>query len=454
MTITTAMIFKVITKIFQYRILSWPTTPPIHQLLAFLLLTVVTVKYLIQRRRSAYLVDYACYGPSSSNYRFNPATWKETSRLFLDDEIMSFHTNILRRSGLGNETCLPYSIHYIPPIHSLSLVREEAEMIIFKVVDDLFAKTSVKPNQIDMLIVNCSLTTVVPSMSDMIMNRYKLCSDIRNMQLSGMGCGGGLIAVDLARNFLQTMPYGTRALVVSTEILTGNYYAGKKLSMQLTNLLFRMGGAAVLLSSSRSDARFELMHIVRKSIGAHDNAYHCAFQEEDDEGNLGINLSKDLVAVAGEALKANITTTAPLVLPVSEQFSFLLSSIARKVFKKSASTKQHVPNFRSAVEHFCIHAGGRAVIDAVQRSLNLSDEQVEPSRMTLHRFGNTSSSSLWYEMAYCEAKKQMRKGDRVWMIGFGSGYKCNCAVWKCIRTARSADSAWANCIHRYPVDVS
>ncbi|CAL5047207.1 unnamed protein product [Urochloa decumbens] len=443
-----------VTQIFQYGLLTWPTTttPPIHQVLAFLLLTAVTFKFLIQRPRSVYLVDYACYEPSS-NYRFNPATLKETGRLFLDDDTMSFHTNIFRRSGLGNETCLPYSLHYIPPIHSLSLVREEAEMIIFKVIDDLFARTSVKPNQIDMLIVNCSGTTVVPSMADMVMNRYKMRGDIRYMQLAGMGCSAGLIAVDLARNLLQTMPYGARALVVSTEILTGNYYAGKKLSMQLTNLLFRTGGAAVLLSSSRSSARFELMHIVRKSTSAQDSAYHCVFQEEDDEGNLGINLSKDLLTVAGEALKDNISTIAPLVLPVSEQFSFLLSSISQKVFKKSPSTKQHVPNFGLAVEHFCVHAGGRAVIDAVQRGLKLSDKQVEPSRMTLHRFGNTSSSSLWYEMAYCEAKQLMRKGDRVWMIGFGSGYKCNSAVWKCIRPARCADSAWANCIHRYPVDV-
>jgi len=221
--------------------------------------------------------------------------------------------------------------------------------------------------------------------------------------------------------------------------------------MQLTNMLFRMGGAAVLLSNSRANARFELLHTVRKSTAAQDSAYHCVFHEEDDEGNLGLNLSKDLVAVSGEAHKANISTSAPLLLPVSEQLSFLLSSIAQVFLKKN--TRQYVPNFGLAVEHFCVHAGGRAVIDAVQRSLNLSDEQVEPSRMTLHRFGNTSSSSVWYEMAYCEAKQLMRKGDRVWMIGFGSGYKCNSAVWKCILPARSADSAWANCIHRYPMEV-
>jgi 3-ketoacyl-CoA synthase len=82
---------------------------------------------------------------------------------------------------------------------------------------------------------------------------------------------------------------------------------------------------------------------------------------------------------------------------------------------------------------------GRAIIDELQRSLNLSDEQVEASRMTLHRFGNTSSSSLWYELAYVDAKGRMRRGDRVWMIGFGSGFKCNSAAWECIEPAVNAE---------------
>ncbi|PUZ61657.1 hypothetical protein GQ55_4G294300 [Panicum hallii var. hallii] len=457
MTVTTAVILKA-TQIYQYWLLfTWSaTTPPIYLVWAFLPITVITVKYLIQRPSTVYLVDYACFGPNS-NFHVDPSSWAETLRLsFLDDDTISFLTKVFRRSGLGSETCLPCVNSYPPQTHSLRLARGEAEMVIFTVIDDLFAKTSAKAHNIDILIVNCSLTTMIPSMADMIVNRYKLRSDTRNVHLSGMGCSAGLIAVGLARNLLQTMPHGSRALVVSTEILTGNFYVGKERSMQLANVLFRMGGAAVLLSTSRDDARFELTHIVRKSTGAQDSAYRCVFQEEDGEGILGIKLSKDLVAIAGAALRANITTAAPVVLPFSEQLLLFLSSIAQKVFiiRKSAGTKQYVPNFGSAVEHFCIHAGGRAVVDAVQRSLKLSDEQVEPSRMTLHRFGNTSSSSLWYEMAYCEAKQVMREGDRVWMIGFGSGYKCNSALWKCILPARSADSAWANCIHRYPMDVT
>ncbi|WJX95120.1 very-long-chain 3-oxoacyl-CoA synthase [Trifolium repens] len=92
--------------------------------------------------------------------------------------------------------------------------------------------------------------------------------------------------------------------------------------------------------------------------------------------------------------------------------------------------KENIQDFKKAFEHFCIHASGRAVIDELQKSLKLSAEHVEASRMALHRFGNTSSLSLWYELSYIEAKGRMKKGDMIWQIGFGSGFKCNSAVWK------------------------
>jgi hypothetical protein len=49
------------------------------------------------------------------------------------------------------------------------------------------------------------------------------------------------------------------------------------------------------------------------------------------------------------------------------------------------------------------------------------------------RFRNTSSSSLWYELAYAEDKGRVRRGHRVWQIGFGSGFKCNSAVRRALR---------------------
>uniref|UniRef100_A0ACD6ANH2 Uncharacterized protein n=1 Tax=Avena sativa TaxID=4498 RepID=A0ACD6ANH2_AVESA len=405
----------------------------VHVFLAVFLPVAMATLYLLRRPRSVYLVEYACCRPKS-NCRVSIGSFTENARFspYMDDGSFRFLARMVERSGLGEQTYLHPSLHYIPPRCCLSASRDEAEQLIFTAVDDLFAKTSINPGAIDIVVTNCSGFTPTPSFSDIIVSKYKLRSDIRIVSMSGMGCSAGVISLDVAKNTLQVAPRGAHALVVSTEIISLISYTGKNRTMLLPAALFRMGAAAVLLSTSRSKSRFRLTHLVRTLTAAQDRGYLCASMKEDDEGETGIYLSKDLVPVAGETLKANIAAIGSIVLPPSEKLLFALSFIARKVL--SRKIKLYVPDFRMAFDHFCIHSGGRAVIDAVQTSLCLSDENVEPSRVTLHRFGNTSSSSLWYQLAYIEAKRRTRKGDRVWMVGFGSGFKCNSAVWECIRS--------------------
>ena len=55
----------------------------------------------------------------------------------------------------------------------------------------------------------------------------------------------------------------------------------------------------------------------------------------------------------------------------------------------------YIPDFKLAFEHFCIHTGGRGVIEEIEKQLQLSPEQVQPSKDALFRYGNTSSSSIW-----------------------------------------------------------
>lgn len=246
------------------------------------------------------------------------------------------------------------------------------------------------------------------------------------------------------------------ALVASMESVTLNCYFGNHKPMLVTNCLFRLGGAAILLSNKSSERRrskYQLIHTVRTHKGADDTSYSCVFQQEDENKKVGVALSKDLMAVAGEALKTNITTLGPLVLPMSEQLLFLITLVARKVLKMKINP--YIPDFKLAFEHFCIHAGGRAVLDELEKNLDLSEWHMEPSRMTLYRFGNTSSSSLWYELAYSEAKGRIRKGDRTWQIAFGSGFKCNSAVWKALRTINPAKekNPWIDEIDDFPVQV-
>ncbi|XP_030535463.1 3-ketoacyl-CoA synthase 1 [Rhodamnia argentea] len=422
----------------------------------FLLLLLL---YVSKRTRPVYLVDFACYLPDDERKMSVESFLKmsEESGAFQEDTLQ-FQRRISSRSGLGDETYFPRGITSAPPNLCMEEARLEAEAVMFGAVDALLEKTGVRAQDVGILVVNCSLFNPTPSLSAMIVNHYKMRTDIKSYNLGGMGCSAGLISIDLAQNLLRANP-NTYALVVSTENITLNWYFGNDKSMLLCNCIFRMGAAAVLLSNRAQDrgrSKYQLVHTVRTHRGADDRNYRCVYQKEDERGTVGVSLAKELMAVAGEALKINITTLGPLVLPWTEQFKFFVTLVKRKAM--GAKVKPYIPDFKLAFEHFCIHAGGRAVLDEMQENMQLSDRHMEPSRMTLHRFGNTSSSSLWYELAYTEAKGRVRNGDRVWQIAFGSGFKCNSAVWKALRGISAGDcgpnNPWLNCIDRYPVPVA
>ncbi|KAJ4965972.1 hypothetical protein NE237_017821 [Protea cynaroides] len=411
--------------------------------------------YFTTRPRPVYLIDFSCYRPPSNlKVQYDKFMMKSKLTGDFDDSSLEFQRKILERSGLGEETYLPETMHHSPPRPTMAAAREEAEQVMFSALDILFKNTNLNPKDIGILVVNCSLFNPTPSLSAMIVNKYKLRGNIKSFNLGGMGCSAGVIAIDLAQDMLR-LHRNTYAVVVSTENITQNWYFGNKKSMLIPNCLFRVGGAAVLLSNKSSDrrrAKYKLLHLVRTHRGADDTAFRCVYQEQDNTGKTGVSLSKDLMAIAGGSLKANITTLGPLVLPISEQILFFSTLVAKKLFNDKA--RPYIPDFKLAFNHFCIHAGGRGVIDELEKNLQLLPGNVEASRMTLHRFGNTSSSSIWYELAYTEAKGRMRKGHRLWQIAFGSGFKCNSAVWVALRNVNpSPNSPWDDCIHKYPVQI-
>nr|XP_029148795.1 3-ketoacyl-CoA synthase 11-like [Arachis hypogaea] len=420
------------------------------------LLVFLTTLYFVTRPRPVYLIDFSTYKAKES-MQCSKQRFMEQSRMsgFFTEENLEFQRKILERSGLGDNTYLPEAVLCIPPNPSMSTARKEAEDVMFGAMDDLLAKTSINPKDIGILIVNCSLFNPTPSLSANIINHYKLRGNIKSFNLGGMGCSAGVISIDLAKDLLQVHP-NSYALVVSTENITLNWYTGNDRSKLVSNCLFRVGGAAILLSNKRSDwrrSKYQLFHTVRTNKASEDKSFSCVTQEDDANGKVGVTLSKDLMTIAGDALKSNITTLGPLVLPTSEQLLFFATLVAKKLLKMKV--KAYIPDFKLAFEHFCIHAGGRAVLDELEKNLQLSPWHMEPSRMTLYRFGNTSSSSLWYELAYTEAKGRVKKGDRVWQIAFGSGFKCNSAVWKALKTINpiKEKNPWTDEIHNFPIEV-
>ncbi|KAK2405805.1 3-ketoacyl-CoA synthase [Trifolium repens] len=221
---------------------------------------------------------------------------------------------VLHSSGQSEQTCLPPSLHYIPPKTHHSEAIKEFHMVIFPVMEDLFAKTKISPFDIDILILNCSGFCPSPSLTSIVINKYAMKCDIKSYNVSGMGCSAS-------------------ALCMKSE---GDYY---------------------------------------------------------------------------------------------------------------------VPDFKSVIQHFCLPCPGKGVIREVGKGLRLGEREIEAALMTLHRFGNQSSSSLWYELAYLEAKERVKKGDNIWLLGIGSGTKCCSVVFKCIRPilGEYEKGPWRDCIHQYPI---
>jgi 3-ketoacyl-CoA synthase len=181
-----------------------------------------------------------------------------------NDSAIKFQEQVLKNSGIGDETYLPKIVFRPRYTSSLKDGREELSMVMFGAIKNLLATTKVKPKDIKILIVNCGILNTTPSISSMVINHFKLRPDIHSFNLGGMGCAAGITAIDLAKDLLDAYP-SSYALVVSTEAVSYSWYSGNDSDMLLPNCFFRMGAAAILLSNFRLDrwrAKYELKQVL------------------------------------------------------------------------------------------------------------------------------------------------------------------------------------------------
>ncbi|KAF7823532.1 3-ketoacyl-CoA synthase 12 [Senna tora] len=416
------------------------------------------------KNQQCYLLDYECYKPSDDRKLGTEFCGKIITRnpnLGLDD--YKFVLKAIVSSGIGEQTYAPSNFFLGREAQpTLSDAISEMDDFFHDSISKLLSRAAVSPSDIDVLVVNVSMFAAVPSLSSRIINRYKMREDIKVYNLTGMGCSASLISLDVVNGIFRSQA-NKIALLVTSESLSPNWYSGNDRSMMLANCLFRSGGCAMLLTNKQSlkhRSMLKLKCLVRTHHGAKDEAFGCCIQKEDEEGRLGFHLGKTLPKAATRAFVENLRVISPKILPVRELVRFMVLTLAKKIKINTSNYKASISsggggitksplNFKTGVEHFCLHTGGKAVIEGVGKSLDLSEYDLEPARMTLHRFGNTSASSLWYVLGYMEAKKRLKKGERILMISFGAGFKCNSCLWEVMRDIEGKN-VWEDCIHEYP----
>lgn len=404
------------------------------------------------------MLAYECYTATEDRKLDTASSAKIVFRnKNLGIEEYRFLLKTIVNSGLGEETYGPKNV--IDGREATPNIADglwEVDDIIFNTVDNLLARTGVSPSEIDILVVNVSLLSPIPSLTARVMNRYKMRDGVKTFNLSGEGCSASVLAVDLVQQLFKTHK-NAMALVVSTESIGPHWYCGKEKSMLLSNCLFRCGGCSMLLTNKRAlkhQAIMKLNHSVRAHIGSNDEAFECCKQVEDDQGHAGFFLTKGLTKAANKAFTLNLRVLAPKILPLTEILRYIIASTYKNSIKKAnLEAAGATLNLKTGIDHFCIHPGGRAVIDGLGKSLKLTEHDLEPARMALHRFGNTSAGGLWYVLGYMEAKKRLKKGDRILMISLGAGFMCNNCVWEVMKDLGDAN-AWKDCIDRYPVKTT
>jgi hypothetical protein len=168
-------------------------TLPRDLVMESVILVVVLALYFSRRQKEVYLVDFVCFEPPE-NWKLSPEqllTIMKSIGVFTD-ESLSFLERLLQQSGCGPATAWPPGIvrclEGLPQDRSVESARREAEIVMYDCVRNVLKKTGVRPRDIDILVINCSLFSPTPSLCSMIVNEFGLKPNVSSYNLSGMVC--------------------------------------------------------------------------------------------------------------------------------------------------------------------------------------------------------------------------------------------------------------------------
>ena len=116
-------------------------------------------------------------------------------------------------------------------------------------------------------------------------------------------------------------------------------------------------------------------------------------------------------------------------------FEMMLSAELPKIILKSAAPAVlNILNERgidkNKIKFRALHPGGRAILDALQNGLTLSDEQLHTSRKVLSNYGNMSSVSILFVLKEILYNQYLRKDDLCCAIAFGPGLTMEVILFK------------------------
>ncbi len=243
------------------------------------------------------------------------------------------------------------------------------------------------------LLVTCCTGLVSPGLDLELIDRCSLPGSVERVTLGFMGCYAAVNALRLARHIVRSESRA-RVLILSLELCTLHLQETADLEQMLSFLLWGDGAAACLVTAEPPGLRLDAF----KTVLAKDTRDLMSWTVRDT--GFDMRLSGRVPAAIRDAL--------------GERREDVLCAANGE-----------------PVDIWAVHPGGRSVIDAVEKGLDLPASALVPSREILRRYGNMSSPTILFVLE--RLMREASPGDAGYAVSFGPGLVAETMQFRCTR---------------------
>ena len=242
------------------------------------------------------------------------------------------------------------------------------------------------PKKITHLVTVSCTGMRAPGLDLQILELMDLEKNISRTSINFMGCYAAIHAIKIADAICKA-DNEAQVLIVCTELCTLHFQREATLDNITSSLLFGDGSAAILLSGN--DNKHEGLYI--------DNFYSEVIPKGKRDMAWELSSNGFLMTLSG-------------YIPdlIEEDFD----KIVERALQKETLSKEEI-------SHWCIHPGGKRILEAIYKSLAFSNGQLSTSYKVLNELGNLSSASVVFVLK--EMLKERKQIKKLFGAAFGPG---------------------------------
>jgi predicted naringenin-chalcone synthase len=270
----------------------------------------------------------------------------------------------------------------------MEIYQQEALPLSIKAITECISN-KINPQQITHLITVSCTGMSAPGLDLQIAEAMDLPATIFRTSINFMGCYAAIHALKLAKMICNSTPQ-SNVVIVATELCTIHFQQSYSLDNAASSLLFGDGSAAVLVSNQLTSTK----HISLKSF-----------------------YSK--VALKGKEHMAWQLSTKGFLMTLSSYIPQLIEEdIKSLVYEALTNGKTK----KEDISHWCLHPGGKKIVDTIGQQLQLSGDELSFSRKVLSDYGNMSSPTILFVLKeIMESSTPLQQPANIFGVAFGPG---------------------------------